>query len=233
MALGQAKPAAAGRWEGVITLPNKQLRVTVVLAQNEKGEWSGSLGLPDLNISDFSISKVEAKPDSVLFDTSEMLSEFSGNISSDGATMKGDWICALLRAVPVPMQLKRVSEATLAPAAKSTSISKEFEGTWEGTAKVGTTWETDNPLAGGTMKLQVSFATSADGSGTGVLLKLGERDVKLPLSSVSQAGSSLRFKARGEAVTFTGELAGEELKGEWRQFGFEPVAATLKRVTGN
>ena len=233
LAWAQNKPAVAGRWEGTIGLPNKQLQVTVNLAENRQGEWTGSLALPDLQITDFAISKVTVGSDSLVVDTSEMLSRFSGNISSDGTTMKGDWLCALLRAVPVPMQLKRVSEATLSPVAKSTPISKELEGTWEGTAKLGSTWEPDNPLAGSTMKFQVSFATGADGAGTGILIKLGERDVKLPLSSVSQTGSSLRFEARGEGVTYTGELAGGELQGEWRQFGFEPAAARLRRVASN
>jgi hypothetical protein len=233
LTFGQSKPAAAGHWEGVIGLPNKQLQVTVDLAQNGKGEWTGSLGLPDLNISDFALSKIVVKPDSVLIDTSEMLSEFSGPLSSDGTTISGEWACALLRAVPVSMQLKRVGDAALTPQSMSAPISREFEGTWEGAVKFGETWESDDPLAGSTVRFRVRLARAPDGTATGALTKLAEPKVELPFSWVEQKGTSLRFEVRSAGTAYSGELAGDELRGEWRQFGSDPVAAVLKRVGAN
>jgi len=233
LTFGQSKSAPAGHWEGVIGLPNKQLQVTMDLAQNDRGEWTGSLGLPDLDIRDFALSKIVVKPDSVVIDTSEMLSEFSGDLSSDGTTMKGEWACALLRAVPVPMQLKRAGDAVLRPQPQSTPISKEFEGIWEGAVKFGETWESDDPLAGSTVRFRVSLARGRNGMGSGVLTRLGEPKVNVLLSWVEQKGASLRFEARSAGTSYVGELAGDELRGEWRQFGSDPVAAVLKRVGTN
>jgi hypothetical protein len=68
---------------------------------------------------------------------------------------------------------------------------------------------------------------------TGVLVKLLDPKVELPLSSVTQKGNSLRFEARSAGTTYVGELAGDEWRGEWRQFGSEPVTTVLKRVVTN
>jgi len=229
-AFAQSQPAASGHWEGTIGLPNKQLQVTVDLAQNDQGEWIGSLGFPELKTSDFALSKIEVKPGWVLFDSSEMLSEFSGSLSPDGDTLKGDYLSTLLRTVPVPMHLKRISEPKLKPRAKSTPIAKQFEGTWEGVAKFAGTWESDDPLAGSTVGFGVRLASGPDGLATGALTKLAEPQTELPLSLITQQGDSLRFEVRSAGAVYIGELTGQELVGEWRQFGAAPVALTFKRT---
>lgn len=228
-ALGRSQPAASGHWEGTITLPNKHLKVAVDLAQNDRGEWTGSLGLPELEISDFEFSKIEIKPESVLLDSITMPAEFSGTLSPDGETMKGGFICGWLRRVPVPMQLKRVAEPKLKAPAKSTPISKELEGTWEGTVKFGETWESDDPLAGSSAGFRVRLAEGSDGIATGGLTKLAEPKTEVPLSIITEKGSSLRFEIRSAGAVYIGGLRGQELVGQWRQFGAEPVDLTLRR----
>jgi len=149
------------------------------------------------------------------------------------SSFAGEWVCALLRAVPVPMQLKRAGDAVVTPQAMTTPVAKEFEGTWEGALKFRETWESDDPLSGGTAKFRVRLARAPNGMVTGVLTKLTDPKVELPFSWVEQKGTSLRFEIRSTGTVYSGELAGDELKGEWRQFGSDPVAVILKRVGTN
>lgn len=228
LAFAQSKPAASGHWEGTIGLPNKQLKVTVDLAQNGPGEWTGSLGLPELTANDYALSKILVKPGSVVLDSTEMLSEFQGALSPDGQTMKGDYLCANLRTVPVPMQLKRVSEVKLKPPTKSTAISKELEGTWEGVARFARTWENDDPLAGSAVGFRVRLASGPDGVAAGVFAKLAEPQTEVPLAIITQNSARLRFEIRSAGAVFTGDLSGNKLVGEWRQFGADPVPLTLE-----
>ena len=83
--VAQGQSAPSGHWEGVIQLPNKQLKVTADLYQNEKREWAGRLVFPELTPNGFPITRVEIKSGTVLFDTGEMLNEFDGSSPRTGS----------------------------------------------------------------------------------------------------------------------------------------------------
>ncbi len=41
-----AQTSPAGHWEGTVAVPNQQLTIAVDLGKNDKGQWTGSFGVP-------------------------------------------------------------------------------------------------------------------------------------------------------------------------------------------
>ncbi len=217
--------AAAGHWEGKIQFPHKQVKLSVDLAQNDKGEWTGSLGFPDQKMESIALTNIVVKDESVSFKSMPWLMGVEGELSPDGQSIQGDFLSAFQRTVPVPVELRRIAPPRVTPAAQNTGISKELEGVWEGTAKLGFSWEPDDPRAGRAVNL--GFKLAGGTVGTGALMKSGG---EVPFSLVVQKGPSVRLELASEGAVFVGELRGGELVGDWSQFDTDPVPLTLKRV---
>lgn len=219
---------AAGHWEGTIQFPNKQVKLSVDLAQNDKGAWIGTMAFPEQKIDFIELMNIVVKDESVSFKSMRWLVGIEGDLSPDGQSIKGDFLSAALRTVPVPVELRRISGPRVNAAAKSTPIAKELEGTWEGIAKLGASWENDDPRAGSSVAVRLKLAGGPGGLAVGALTKAAaEGDV--PLSVVAQKGSSVRLELPSEGAVFVGELRGGELVGDWSQFDADPVPLTLKR----
>src|SRR5687767_11675741 len=47
---GQSGTPGSGHWEGTLQLPDKQVKIEVDLAKNDKGEWMGGINIPEQNL---------------------------------------------------------------------------------------------------------------------------------------------------------------------------------------
>jgi hypothetical protein len=218
LAPAQSKPAGSGHWEGAIQLPDHELKIAVDLAQNDKGEWIGNIGIPEQGLKEFPLSKIAVKGASVSFVMNGIPGEpaFQGDLSPAGKAIKGSFTQG---GGSLTFELKWVSEAIVKPSAKSTPIAKEFEGTWEG-ALVGPD--------GSKLRLRVKLANSADGTAAGSLNSLDQGAVEMPLSTITQKGSAITLELKMVGGTFTGDLKGDELVGTWTQ-GMGSLPLTFKR----
>jgi hypothetical protein len=80
-------------------------------------------------------------------------------------------------------------------AQKSTPISKELEGSWEGSLDV----------KGQILRLVPKLANGANGA-TGVLVSLDQNNAEIPVATVTQQGSRLKLLVTMIGGTFNGEL---------------------------
>ncbi len=129
-----ARPAAAGHWEGAIELPGSALPVTVDLAPGPDG-WRGEVDIPAQGARDLPLDDVQVAGDSVVFSLSGVpgTPTFRGTVSTgDTTTMAGSFIQS---GRTFPFSLSRAGPAEL-----STAPAEEADGAAADTAA--------DPLAG-------------------------------------------------------------------------------------
>jgi hypothetical protein len=58
MLAAAAEPVPEGRWQGVIEIPGRPLRMTLDLAPDTSGQWHGSVTVPALGLAGVSVKDV-------------------------------------------------------------------------------------------------------------------------------------------------------------------------------
>lgn len=207
-AAAQSKIPGAGHWEGTLSTPDRDLKISFDLGQNEKSEWIGHLDLPEMRIDGAPLARIVVKGTNVSFGIAGLPGEagFEGQLSADGKELKGD---VNSPGGPVPTVLKWISEPHVKLPPKSTPITREMEGTWEGKL---------TPPNGGELRIRLKLANAPEGA-TGVLVSLDQGAQELPLSGIAQNGNSLKFELKIAGGAFEGQLKDGALAGEWSQGG--------------
>ena len=216
----QQQPSAAGRWEGSIQVPNREVGIVVDLAKDEKGEWIGSLDLPAQGAKGSPLSNISVKDSAVGFQLPGIpgTPAFQGKLSVDGKSISGDFAHA---GKTFPFQLKRTGDAQVTIVPKSTPVTKQMEGTWEGVLDTG----------GHTLRLVLKLSTAAGGAAVGTIDSVDQNAKDIALNTITQKGSSLHFDIRAINGSYDGNLNkdGTELMGEWTQAGVS-LPLTFKRA---
>jgi hypothetical protein len=234
VSMAQSTTLGSGHWEGAATIPGHDIQMTVDLSQDGSGAWTGSMSFPDEKTSAMKLSGLMISDKLVVF-RSPVTLEFKAMITADGGTMSGT---IKLAAKTRPVQLKRTSASKLKATTTSSPIAKQIEGTWEGTLKYGKTWGEMTPPEGitpegATFGLRIRFATGPDGFGIGKLSRMDEPIAEFPLDIVLQNGDVIHFEFFSAGAVFDGRWHGDEIVGEWRQVGSEPIPLTLRRASGS
>lgn len=205
LALAQS-PSASGHWEGAIHIPNQELAVVVDLAKNDKGEWMGTIDIPPQHTKGFPLSSVAVKGSSVAFVMKGAPGEptFEGNLSSDGQSISGNFTQG---GASLTFALKRTGDASFEAVAKSTSISRELEGTWEGALE----------LNGKRFRLVLNMKNQADGVAGGSIVSVDQGGGEIPITVITQKDSSLTIELHSIDGSFSGELKDGALVGKWTQ----------------
>ena len=229
-ALAAAAPAAdqsagaAAHWDGTIHVtppgqPAQDAPLVVDLDHNASGGWKGSVdvgprikGLPLGNITvngltvHFTIQNMPGNP------------SFDGTLSPDGKTLSGQ---ATQAGQSTTFTLSRAGAPKVVEAPKSTVISGQLEGKWQGVLQP----------PGQTFNLVLDLAKSSDGIGNGTLTSVDQGNNKAPLSQVTQNGQHVTFAIQIIAGSFEGDLSadGTELKGTWTQ-GPNSLPLTFKKA---
>lgn len=229
-ASGGNTPLGSGHWEGTFDLPDQKVDITVDLARNERGEWTGSMNFPGERLEGIELADIKISGRSVFFASKEKISGVQAEISEDGVTMKGGFLVAFVRTVPVPLTMRRVSDAKVTAGPPSTPVGKDLAGTWSGEVKYGhATSETELP-ASKMLSVRVTIDGSPGGAARGTMTNPFDSAKPVALTTVAQQGAQVRFEARSAMTVFTGVLRGNEIAGEWKQFGADAVPLTLKKM---
>jgi hypothetical protein len=219
MLVAQSKPSVAGHWEGLVQMPDRQIKVALDLARNDTGEWIGDLDMPDLRILDSPLKNIVVNGAMLFFTLTDAPSAppFQGLLSEDGKEIKGQFSDpngALFAT------MKRLSEPNVKLPVKSTPISKELEGAWEGTL---------SQPDGRKVQFRVTLANGPE-SATGTLDSLDRAPKELPLVSIVQQGPHIRFALKSASGHYRGQLQDGSLVGEWSLDG-STTPLTLRRIT--
>ncbi|HZU24344.1 MAG TPA: hypothetical protein VFA04_02415 [Bryobacteraceae bacterium] len=204
-------PGAAGHWEGSFNAPtpegNKDVDMTVDLARGAGGTWTGSVDLGPL-AKGLPLSDISSSGAAVHFGVKGVpgAPSFDGKLAADGQSMSGQ---ANFGGQATTFKLTRKGDAKVAQPPKSTPVSKQLQGKWQGALSAQST----------TLHLVLDIVNQADGTGGGTLTSVDQGNAEIPLSQVTQNGRSVTFGVLVIGGSFSGELneAGTELSGQWTQ----------------
>jgi hypothetical protein len=215
-ASAQSTTGPAGHWEGTIQVPGQELAIQVDLASKAADTWEGAITIPTQNLKAFPLSAITVKDGAVGFAMKGVPGDpkFLGKLSADSHSISGDFSQG---GGSFPFTLAWKGEATITPAAKSTPITKDLEGTWEGALD-----------AGGTVLRLVVTLTNHDDGATGIIVSLDQGGGEIPIATVAQAGSHLTLTVSTIGASYEGDLKDGQLVGTWTQ-GAGKFPLTFKR----
>ena len=213
-----AQAGPAGHWEAEITGDGSQpIRVSLDLAQNAKSEWIASMGLPSANKTGLVVKDVVVNGKSVKFVATELMSaRFDLTLGTEG-NMKGTISGPRSQSV----EFKRTGEAKVELMPASPAVSKELEGDWEGSLKMGN----------GAFSMVFHFMNQPDKT---VMPTFDTANAtNLPLNDVKQTGQKVEFGMRIAHGAFQGTLnkEGTELTGQFTHEA-NSVPLTLRKKSG-
>ena len=197
-------PPPSGHWVGSIEA-GPGIEVEIDLAAKSADVWYGTISIPSQGTRGVPLSALSVKGSAVSFAIKGAPGDpqYSGTLSQDGKTISGTFMQG---GGNVPLTLAWKGEAKFEVPAKSTRVSKEIEGSWEGTLDV----------KGTMLRLTLKLA-NAEGGATGTLISVDQNNVEIPLSTITQEGTRLTLLLNMISGNFTGELKGGELAGTWTQ----------------
>jgi hypothetical protein len=211
----QAAEPAAGRWEGAIRIPGRELRLVIDLAQDGQGRWTGSAILPDLGIKGAPLSDLSVNAADIAFTLAGVLGDpqLRGRLDA-GGSFAGDYTQAGNTA---PFTLQRAGLAQVDPPRQSTAVDKALEGDWEG----------DLTFVGNPLHVRLSLSNQAGGAATGKLVAVGKRETVLPAHLVTEHAGFLELELEN-GYTFEGRFrsAAKEIAGTFTAGPYE-AAVTL------
>ena len=217
--LAQTAADPSGHWEGAVQLPNRELKIEIDLARNSQGVMSGTFGNPAGNMKGFPLATVAVEGRSVrwVLKVGAEVSTFVGTLSADGKSLSGE---ASQGSESAPFSLTRTGEAKIAAAPKSSPISKEMEGTWNGTLSAGEKQ----------VRLMLKMMNQADGTAVGTIVSQDGSGVEIPIT-MTQTASHLTVEVPSVGASFVGALnaTGTELVGNWKE-GSATLPLTFRRA---
>jgi len=180
--------------------------VQVDLAKNQKGEWMGTIAIPAQHTDGFPLSEITEKENRVQFAMQGIPGDprFDGKVAADGQSIAGDFTQG---GNSLTFSLKRNGEAKIKTPVKSTAISKDLEGAWEGVLDVN----------GTRLRLKLKIANQPDGTAAGSMVSLDQGGAEIPITTITQKGSSVKLELKTINGIFKGELKNGALGGDWSQ----------------
>lgn len=207
----------SGHWVGTVDLPTMEIGVEVDFIKSPSGLFSGTLSTPSQKLLGVPLSKVDVKGTFITFEA-RTDQRFTGALSPDDSTISGAYSIEdyLFR-----FTLTRMGPAKIYPLQTSPRITKDLEGTWNGTVMANGSW----------MRVVLKLANDANGRSTGTLTNLDEGSLVIPVATITQKGSkvTLAFDVVEGSYAVTLSADHTELTGTWTQ-GVSSGPITLKRA---
>lgn len=204
-ALAQAPASPSGHWEGSIEIPGQALKIEIDLAR-KAAVWEGTISIPVQGLKAFPLSAIAVQSDRVSFTMKGVPGDpaFTGKVSSDAKSIAGDFSQG---GGTVPFTLARTGDANIEAPPKSTPITKDIEGSWEGGLDVN----------GKVLRLVLKLSNGPDKGGRGTLISVDQGGGEIPLTAVTQTGSHVKVVIRSIAASYEGNLENGQLTGTWTQ----------------
>ena len=210
----------AGRWEGMVRIPANEQTVVVDLSADPNGAWTGAITMPGLNLRALPLKDIVVKGDEASFSTKVvpgrgLEATFKGHLS--GGSLTGDFVQGGNTA---PFELKQIGPAQVEAPPRSTGVSKDFEGEWQG----------EFQLLGYPRKVTLKLTNNTDRGAAAEFVVVGKRVNNLPVDLVTQEGSLLTVHSHETGITFEGRFRkdGNEIRGMFSQGPVE-MPLTLRR----
>jgi pimeloyl-ACP methyl ester carboxylesterase len=247
IALLSAAPAnsqditATGAWQGTLNVFGTNMRLTLHVAQDDKGALSGNISSPDMGVGGMDVSSVKLKKASLKFDIPAYNGTFEGKIADDGQSIVGTWYVG---EQSLPITFKRLASAPRQPAtaphgpravgpepavdpnSSPATVAPRIpavEELWLGTYQT----------PGGTkLKMQLHVSRDSGGALSVKMDSLNEGVSGIRTSNASMTDSTFHFEIPAAEITYSGTLnaSKDEMTGPFsRSGGSQPL--TFKRTS--
>src|SRR5437868_6290687 len=214
---------AAGRWEGSVQIPGRQLKLIVDLAMERTGGgWQGSIIIPGSGLKGAPLSDIALNGREVVFSIKTALADqrtgparFNARFVGDGK-LAGDFVQAGNSA---PFALEKTGSPQVEIPPRSSAIAKEIEGEWKGGYE----------LFGYPRKVTIKIQNRGPEGATAEFVIVGRKENKLPVDRVAQEGEFLTIDSHETGLSFEGRARKDEIQGTILQGPLE-IPVTLRRT---
>ncbi len=207
----RASESPAARWEGIVQIPGRELKVVIDLAQDSRGQWIGSAIVPGFGIKGAPLADIAVNDSGVAFTVKGALGgpKFTGRLAADGA-LTGDYQQAGNTA---PFTLQKTGPPQVDLPRQSTAVGKEMEGEWQG----------EMTFVGNSLRVKLKLTNQAEGRATGQFVFIGKRETTLPIDLVTQEAGILTLELLERGMTYEGRFRQDanEINGTFHQGPFE------------
>ena len=205
-----AAESPAARWEGVVQIPGRELRLVVDLAQDAQGHWTGSAIAPGAAVKGAPLKDIAVHDAEVAFTISGALGgpRLKGRVEN-GGTLRGEYQQAGNTA---PFLLERAGAPQVDPPRRSTPVPHEIVGEWQG----------DLTLNGNKLRATITL-TSTPGGAAARFVVVGKRRTEIPVDLVTEEDGILTLQSDAFHVSFEGRirLGSAEIDGAFLQGAIE------------
>ena len=217
IAVAQAPAGPSGHWEGAIKVPAQDLQIELDLAKTGD-KWEGTISIPAQGVKSLPLAGVAVTGEAVTFAIGGVPGEptFKGTLSKDGTGISGDFNQG---AGTVPFSVARTGDAKIVRPPKSTPVTKELEGSWEGAVDIN----------GNVLRLLVKLSNQPDGTATGTITSIDQGGVVIPIAAIVQTDAHLQLVVPAVIGNYEGDLKDGQLTGKWTQ-GPNTWPLVLKRA---
>ncbi len=221
---GNAAEIAAGRWEGSVQIPGRELTVIVDLAQDKAGVWVGSIIVPGLDIKGAPLADIAVKGSEAAFAIKNALrgphvgeAKFRGHLNDQGALV-GDF---LQGGNAASFTLKKTGPPQVELPPQSTAVAKELEGEWIG----------EYELLGYPRHVTLRLTNHPGGGATAEFVVVGKKTNNLPVDLVTQQENFVRIESHDTGINYEGRFGSEagDIKGTFEQGPLE-IPLVLRRA---
>ena len=203
----QTMPTPTGHWEGTIQIPGMEITFEVDLRSTDQAAFAGTFGQPLQGVKGLPLSTVVVEGKNVMFVVrgGEVPATFQGILSDDGTALEGQ---VEQGGQSMPFALARRGEARFEPPPINPPITKELEGTWQGSLED----------AGRSVRLLVTMSNQANGTAVGTIVSPEGSGVEIPIA-ITQKGLNVTIGVPSVGASFVGAMnpEGTELSGQWTQ----------------
>ena len=212
----RAAENVAGRWEGSVQIPGRELKVIVDLAPADGKTWTGSITIPGLNVKGAALADFVMNGSDLTFAIKSALgaqrlgpAKLNAHRTAKG-TLAGDFVQAGNTA---PFVLEKTGPPQVELPPRSTPVNKELQGEWNG----------EFELLGYPRHVTIKLANRAAEGATGEFVVVGKKTTNVPVDLVTQEGDLLTIDSPETGISYEGRLNKEaaEIKGTFIQGAIE------------
>jgi hypothetical protein len=216
-----------GRWEGIVRVPERPLRLIVDLSRDSAGAWSGSIVVPGLGIKGAPLSNIAADRAQLRFESRQALAEqtygaatFEAKLAADGTLAKE----MQQGGNHATFTLRRTGSAQVDAPPRSTPVAGAIEDEWRGEFELG----------GYPRQVTLAFVNRPEGGATARFVIVGKQKNDLPVDLVVQDGEIVRVESAATRIAFEGRLTeqGAEIAGTL-ELGALELPLVLRRAGGS
>jgi hypothetical protein len=202
---------AAGRWEGVVQIPDRELTLIVDLAPSDSGKWNGSVIIPGFDIKGKQLKDLAVRGSNVTFGITTgrgLQATLKAKITGDSLT--GDFVEAGLTA---RFALKKIGPAQVEALPRSSVVSQEIEGEWKGQYQV----------FGSPRNVTIKLTNHGSDGATVDFVVVGRKTTNVPVDLVKQEEKYLTIDSHETGISYEGRFNPQtgEIKGSFIQGPFE------------